>query len=160
MDSTTISPRGRKFYVESFFYAALLPACFGWLLPCHEAIPLWRILLLAFAEEALFRAGIQDWVENRGQMRCSQMMAHAFYRMGISRLVDRETPKFISFGNVCTSVLFALVHLVDHRPLWALGTFFPSLIFGALFTRYKRLLPCFTAHAVYNLAYFGLELGI
>jgi len=36
----------------------------------------------------------------------------------------------ISFANILTSILFALMHTVYHSPIWAILIFFPSLVFG------------------------------
>lgn len=140
--------RSRRFLADPFFYAALALGGLGLLLPGGgEAPALWRILLLALAEEAVFRGGVQAWLEQRLRRRGVDAPG------GVSRNPRMLGP--VSAASVLASVLFALVHLFGHEPLWALGSFFPSLVFGALYTRYERVLPCAIAHAVYNLAYFS-----
>ena len=52
------------------------------------------------------------------------------------------------------SALFALSHLPTHTPLMAALTFFPSLTFGALWTRHRSLWLCAAVHFWYNLLFF------
>ena len=57
-------------------------------------------------------------------------------------------------GMLLTSALFALSHLPTHTPLMAALTFFPSLAFGALWTRHRSLWLCAAVHFWYNLLFF------
>jgi membrane protease YdiL (CAAX protease family) len=62
----------------------------------------------------------------------------------------------ISGANAAVSVLFVLVHLWHHPPLWALAVLLPSLVFGWLRDHYGSVYPCMVLHAFYNAGYFWL----
>lgn len=61
----------------------------------------------------------------------------------------------ISAANTLASILFALMHLAHHPPMWALAVFAPSLIYGYLRERYDSITPAITAHAFYNSVYLA-----
>lgn len=88
------------------------------------------------AEELLFRGFIQEYLH----------------------LKTKKFPCFFLFSiaNILTSVLFALMHLVHHAPLFALLTFVPSLLFGYFKDRYNHLLYSIVLHMFYNACYFSL----
>ena len=65
----------------------------------------------------------------------------------------------VSFSNVITSVIFSITHLIYHDPIWALGTFVPSLAFGFCLERYKTLQAPIVLHCLYNSGYF-IAVGI
>lgn len=56
----------------------------------------------------------------------------------------------ISEANAITSLLFAMVHLFSHSPLWAFLVFFPSLIFGYFRERYEHYYLNIILHIFYN----------
>ena len=58
-----------------------------------------------------------------------------------------------AFGNVVTSVLFALVHLFVRPTLGSLLTFFPSLFLGYLFLRSGSIIAPILAHTGMNLLF-------
>lgn len=117
------------------FYAVLALGPTAWLLPEPALrIALWRLALLALAEEALFRGVLQQWL---------------LRRVGFAR---RFGP--LTLANLTASSCFALAHLLVQPPLWAAAVFFPSLIFGWLWDRHERLLPCALVHFSYNLWFF------
>jgi membrane protease YdiL (CAAX protease family) len=64
--------------------------------------------------------------------------------------------KNISIANVLCSIVFATAHLFHHSMLWAMMTFFPSLIFGYFRDRYKSIYPSIILHIFYNAGYYLL----
>ncbi len=91
------------------------------------------VLIAPLLEEVVFRGGIQHWL--------SRWPTLAGRAMGIS------------LANVCTSVLFSATHLINQSPLTAVAVFVPSLVFGWVFDRYARILPCVVLHGFYNAGY-------
>ena len=65
----------------------------------------------------------------------------------------------ISLANLLTSTIFAIIHLFQQPIIWALVTFFPSLIFGYCRDRYQRLLPSIILHITYNGGFFLIVYG-
>ena len=61
----------------------------------------------------------------------------------------------LSVANVLTSIAFVTSHLVHHAPVWALATFFPSLIFGVFRDRSGSVWPSLMLHVWYNAAFFA-----
>jgi len=59
----------------------------------------------------------------------------------------------ISTANIITSAVFSLFHILSHPLIWALGVFFPGLIFGYFREKYN-LLPAVLLHFIYNSEYF------
>ncbi|HIW77642.1 MAG TPA: CPBP family intramembrane metalloprotease [Candidatus Bilophila faecipullorum] len=94
--------------------------------------PFWRLVLTAMTEETVYRALLQEQLE--------QM------------LPGRRGP--LTTGALIASAIFALSHLPTHTPLMACLTFFPSLIFGVLWTRHRSLWLCAAMHCWYNVAFF------
>jgi membrane protease YdiL (CAAX protease family) len=97
---------------------------------------LWLVLLYPVIEEWLFRGQLQP-----------RLLRTCF---------GRRVRLCISGANLLTSLLFAMMHLVTHPPLWALAVIVPSLIFGLFRERYGSILPGVLLHCSYNLAYFAL----
>lgn len=88
-------------------------------------------------EEIVFRGGLQEWL--------------------IGRTSDRSASGLqVSVANLVASAVFAAMHLLHHPPLWAGAMFVPSLIFGVLYERQRRLWPPMLVHALYNAAYLFL----
>ena len=92
------------------------------------------LLLAPVAEELIFRGVIQH------------ILIRKMGRDGIRRV------GLISNPNLITSILFSGYHFVEHTPIVALGTIFPSLIFGILYeeSRYKLRYPI-AMHGFYNI---------
>jgi len=86
-------------------------------------------------EEIVFRAGVQD---------------------GLVRWVSDRPVAGLSRANLLTAVVFALLHLWRHPPLWALATAMPSLIFGFFYERHRHLAAPIGLHSVYNATYLLL----
>ncbi len=59
-----------------------------------------------------------------------------------------------SLANVFTAFIFACLHLFTHPLFWALGTFFPALIFGYFREKHQSLWPSIVLHFFYNISYF------
>lgn len=133
---------------DILFFSALLLAPIGMLLPAPEAeVNAYLLLLMALAEEIIFRAAIQDRL---GAWLASRNPAAAQRRTGWKALVP-------SRANLITSALFSLLHLFNHPPLWAMAVFLPSLVYGILWDRHRNVLPCWIVHAAYNFAYFHVS---
>lgn len=94
------------------------------------------ILLYPLIEELTFRGIIQEYVSQK----------------------TKQWKPFLglSLANLVTSILFVLMHFVYHTPIWAVLTFFPSLVFGYFKERYANVAPSITLHMFYNLCYFSL----
>lgn len=62
----------------------------------------------------------------------------------------------LTVANLLTSLLFAGLHLFFKTPVWALLTFFPSLVFGYFRERHAGIGSPVLLHIWYNLGYFLL----
>jgi len=61
----------------------------------------------------------------------------------------------ISIANILTTIVFSLLHLLNHAPQWALAVIIPSLVFGYFRDRYVGwLIPSIVLHCYYNTGYF------
>ena len=133
---------------DILFFFALALAPIGMLLPAPEVrVNAYLLLLLALAEEIIFRAALQDRL---GAWLASRSPAATPCRTGWKSLVP-------SRANLITSALFSLLHLFSHPPLWAMAVFLPSLVYGLLWDRHRNVLPCWIVHAAYNFAYFHVS---
>lgn len=97
----------------------------------------WPVLLLAVVvypvlEEIVFRGGLQPALA--------------------SRLPAAAGP--LTLANFLTSVVFCALHFLFHPPLWAVGVFLPSLVFGYFRERHNGLAVPIALHGVYNASYF------
>ena len=59
----------------------------------------------------------------------------------------------ISNANLVTSIIFVLLHLINHPPLWALAVLVPSLVLGHFRERHDGLLAPMLLHPFFNLTY-------
>ena len=59
----------------------------------------------------------------------------------------------ISNANLVTSIVFVLLHLINHPPAWALAVLIPSLVLGHFRERHDSLLPPMLLHPLFNLTY-------
>lgn len=95
-----------------------------------DSSKVFRYLILApAAEELFFRGVLQEWLERR--------MAQTFF--------------VITAANISVSAVFAVFHLWGGNPVHAFAVFFPSLVFGTLYSQYRTVMPCVLCHAFYNL---------
>lgn len=98
------------------------------------------LIINACAEEVIFRGIIQDFLSSTSFCKRS----------------DKFNSVLPSRANLITSVIFAFCHLFAHPPLWAIATFFPSLLLGAVWDRHHSLFICIALHLSYNLGYYYL----
>lgn len=124
--------RGAAALRDSLVWAALALGLAGLPFSPGPMPPFWRLVLTALTEETAYRALLQEQLE--------QM------------LPGRRGP--VTAGALIASAIFALSHLPTHTPLMACLTFFPSLVFGALWTRHRSLWLCAALHCWYNVAFF------
>ncbi len=98
----------------------------------------WRdltwLLLLAVAEEAVFRAGLQATLARRAALS--------------------TTLCGVSAANLLTSLAFSAAHLWAHPPLLAVGVFPVSLLLGASYEQSGRLRVPTALHLWFNLALY------
>ena len=59
----------------------------------------------------------------------------------------------ISNANIVTSILFTLLHFINHPPLWAVAVFIPSLVLGHFRERHDSLVTPMLLHPFFNLTY-------
>ena len=137
------------FLRDSHWYFAIFLAVVCWFLYGFFITPLqfnnifnpitlflFSVLLYPIVEEIVFRGLLQEYFSKQA------ILNHVFIG--------------ISLPNIATSVLFALSHLWNQSPLWALLTFFPSLIYGYFKERHQSLLPGIFLHSLYNLGFITL----
>ena len=142
-----------NFLRDVHWYFALLLAVVCWILYGIFISPLkfnslfdsinlliFSVLLYPIVEEIVFRGLIQEYFSRR------TIFNHMFIGL--------------SLANISTSVLFALSHLWSQSPLWALLTFFPSLVYGYFKERHNHLLPGIALHSLYNLGFIMLIMQI
>lgn len=98
---------------------------------------LWRLMIGAIVEELAFRTLIQRELE-------SLVPGIFFSRISI----------VISYGCLMSSVLFAVLHIFSSPPHLALLTFFPSLIMGAIWTKFRSTWLCALLHLWFNVVFF------
>lgn len=117
---------------DTWTWAALALGCVGLPFAPGPMPAAWRLALAAITEELAYRALVQEQLEEM--------------------LPGRRGP--CTAGNALASIIFALSHLPTHSPLMACLTFFPSLVFGALWTRRRSLWLCAAVHGWYNFLFF------
>jgi membrane protease YdiL (CAAX protease family) len=128
--------RGLTPFLDPVFYLALAPGLIGLALARPTLHLDWPTLLFkALAEELAFRMFLQESLD----------------RVVAGRVVLGP----LSLANLLASAAFALLHLVHHSPAAALPTFFPSLVFGYVWDRYRHPVPCTLVHFFYNLCLFN-----
>jgi len=107
--------------------------------PSHGTLA-WPALLALLvvapvAEEWVFRAGLQDWLERRAAARSAW------------------SPRSRAAAAIgCSSVVFALCHVAGQGTWWALATFVPSLALG-MFYKAGGLRLAIAGHAWFNLCF-------
>ena len=138
-----------RFWLDPLFFAALAVALGYWLAlylvtqvtpepgwPLREPLRfLYPALLYPVVEELVFRGLVQDLAQRHIRP----------WRLGP-----------LSHANLITSVLFTVLHFINHAPLWAAAVFFPSLVFGFFKDRTGKLAAPIVLHVFYNSGYFWL----
>jgi|TARA_B110000503_G_scaffold38185_2_gene62674 membrane protease YdiL (CAAX protease family) len=131
----------RRFYLDPAFLIMLLcPAPIwiflyvqsGFLDSIEIKIFLTLVLVYPIIEEIFFRGLLQPTLANYFSQHWS----------------------IFSAANLLTSLVFALMHLINHPPIWALATLIPSLVLGYSMERAKNLSAPITLHCTYNAGYF------
>lgn len=102
------------------------------IIPARTMPSLWHLVIAALTEELTFRTMLQSQLE---------------------RCIPRQWGS-VSAGMLITSALFALSHMFTQPAGLAILTFFPSLVFGILWTRHRSLWLCALVHFWYNLLLF------
>jgi len=105
-----------------------------WLLSDWKSL-FFLIFLYPIVEELFFRGMVQEYL--------------------YSKTNRQKLFLGLSVANLLTSLLFVLIHFVHHEPIWAILTFFPSLIFGYFKELYNQITPSIVLHMFYNLCYFS-----
>lgn len=136
----------RTYWREGAFYAALIAGPMCWLVldvlgqphAGPPALMMWLklSLLMPVLEEIVFRGGVQTALFQR------QFFSKSWFG--------------ISIANVCTSIVFAAMHLISQPPVWAALVFIPSLVFGWARDRYDSIVPSILLHALYNAGFVWL----
>lgn len=116
-------------FVLGSLYFSLRILFFGRSVVFDSSLVFRYLILAPLAEELFFRGVVQEWLERR------------------------KWPSFysVSAANIAVSVLFAVFHLWGSGPAQAFPVFFPSVVFGCLYTEYRSVLPCVLCHSFYNL---------
>lgn len=105
--------------------------------PLYAPLPfLLSALVYPLLEEIVFRGGLQPLLLDRPRM------AQRWYG--------------ISGANLLASVVFSMLHLFAHAPIWALAVLAPSLVFGYFRERHDSLKSPIALHVLYNAGYFWL----
>ncbi len=95
-----------------------------------------RLVWVAFIEEYIFRVLLQE---------------------NLAQLIEKKEFLYISKANSITSIIFALSHLFTHNFLMGILTFFPSIILGVVWDKYKNFYLCVILHFWYNACFFYLS---
>ncbi|PMG90032.1 JDVT-CTERM system CAAX-type protease [Vibrio breoganii] len=135
----------RQFKAAWLFGIAVGLLLFSGHVPDLNAQQSWQTLLVAvlvspIIEELLFRGILQ----------------------GRLLRLDWGRKQLIGFtgANLCCSLLFAAFHLFSHAPIWSIGVFFPSLLFGYFRDKHNSVYPSIALHIFYNAVYFLLPIVI
>ncbi len=116
---------------------ALLLARLGFAISVREpVVQVPMVILIAIAEEVVFRGGLQDFLARLGR-RPMQL-----------RFLG------LSFPNLVTSAAFGATHLLAHSPAHALAVVPVSLLLGLARERSGGLLLPVALHAEFNLALY------
>ncbi|MBG0775559.1 MAG: CPBP family intramembrane metalloprotease [Desulfovibrionaceae bacterium] len=120
---------------DPLYYGSLALGFLAWFSPVPKKVIAWEWLLVkAYYEEFLFRFLIQEALDRLFKRR---------FRLGP-----------LSLANVLASLSFCMLHLPSQGVGRALLVFFPSLIFGWAWDRYRSILPVGFLHFFYNYCLF------
>jgi membrane protease YdiL (CAAX protease family) len=92
------------------------------------------LLIGPLAEEAVFRAGLQEALLRRGVIALS--------------------------ANLLTALAFGLAHAVARGDIAALAVVAPALLIGASYGRWRQLRLCVALHAALNAAWIGVTISL
>lgn len=120
-----------------FVFAAIVRPSPDWFWPLNQFRQfLYLAVLYPVVEEIIFRGYLQGFLRR--------------WRYGTREFVG------ITSANLITSLLFTVLHFVNHPPLAAAGVLVPSLIFGYFRDRHDNIYAAVILHMFYNLGYFWL----
>lgn len=120
---------------DPIFYLFLSFAYMGLYVPEPDIkLTMGVVFLKALFEEFFFRFLLQEG--------CDRLLKYK-WRLGP-----------VSLANFIASATFAGIHFIHQPPFWALLTFFPSLVFGYIWQRYRSLIPGTLIHFAYNFFLF------
>jgi hypothetical protein len=149
----------------------------GWALGCFAliALPFFYGFRLWFGLRSpwSWRAAVPDLDAVLGQLLVIALPEEAFYRGYVQSSLERRWSRSIrvlglpvTMGNLVTSAVFAVGHVLTIPSPARLAVFFPSLLFGALRTRTGGIGAGVLLHALANLlsgavarGYLGLRGG-
>lgn len=98
-----------------------------------DAAYLWSLLVLLVlspvAEEAVFRAGLQEW------------------------LLRQSAVPWVA--NLVTALAFGLAHVLARGDVTAIAVALPALLLGAAYERWRKLRYCAVLHAGMNLLWLA-----
>ncbi len=116
---------------------------------------------LAFTEELTWRCLLQHQGEcsrkNVSQPKSSKTTQHKNKTNSNTQRFLKLQKIHITSSNILFSLCFALTHVLFSPSFFSLLTFFPSLIFGIVWTRTQSLWLCTLIHFWYNYAFFYLS---
>lgn len=117
-------------------WAALASGAFGALYRPHGLLAWWAFVAWQpLVEEIVFRGLLQTELLRRPAWR----------------LPPTDLP--VSRANVLTALVFAVAHVPEQGPIWALAVVPPALLLGHLRERFGSVWPAWVAHAAYNLGF-------
>lgn len=117
------------------FYLFLSLSLASWFIPqLGDRLSLEWLATKALIEELFFRFLLQE--------------------AGERLLKHRQVVGPISLANILVSATFSSMHMFRQPVFWAIMTFFPSLVFGLAWNRYKSVLSTSLIHFFYNFALF------
>lgn len=126
---------GMRSFTDPLFYIFLTLGLVAWFIPQPgDRLPIDWLLGKAGIEELFFRFILQEMLERLLQRR---------------KLIGG-----LSQANALSSLAFSCMHLFRQPLLWAALTFFPSLLFGVAWSRYRSILSTTLIHFSYNMALF------
>lgn len=131
-----------------FGIALIVGTIIAWVIG-QQTIERGPISLLMFGSLVLWQPAIEELLF-RGVLQ------------GVLLNSDFGTRRFagVSSANLLTSIAFALTHLVNHSTFWAIGVFFPSLLFGLFRERSGSVWPPLLLHTIFNFAFFAAAIQI
>ena len=131
----------RRFYLDPIFYLMLL---------CP--VPVWIFLY--------FQTGFLDSIEIKIFLTLvlvypilEEIIFRGFLHPILAKHLNHSW-SVITLANLLTSLVFALTHLINHPPIWAVATFIPSLAYGYSLERVKHISAPIILHCTYNAGYF------
>lgn len=102
-----------------------------------------RLVFGAFIEEITYRALLQEQLERTFSNKYI-FTKQAFKKYDIS----------ISYACLIVAVLFAALHAITQTAMMSAAIFFPALVFGVLWSRFRSVWLCVAVHVFYNVTFF------